>query len=147
MSRKFEWIQIHNRGNKTFLGSEWDFLLQIAQRHNLYGIQKPLTLYRKHGNNNSKDLNVTIKNFEFFVQNYFSDGLIQEKEHKKIQILIHMMKAFNNIKNKQYKEFIGNIKYCFKLSPKDSIFMWLDSLYYRIFKPLIFKLKYKIWKK
>lgn len=147
MSRKFEWIHIHNRGNKNFLGSESDFLLQIAKKHNLYGIQEPLTLYRKHGNNNSKDLNITIKNFEFFIQNYFSDGLIQEKEHKKIQILIHMMKAFNNIKTKQYKAFFKNILYCFRSSPKHTIHIWCNSIYYRVIKPLIFKLKYKLWKK
>lgn len=147
MSRKFDWIKIHNRGNKTFLGSEWDFLLQIAKKHNLYGIQEPLTLYRKHGNNNSKDLNITIKNFEFFVENYFSDWLIQEKEHKKIKILINMMKAFNSIKSKEYKNFFNNIISCFKLSPKNTISMRMDSLYYRCIKPLIFRFIYTSWKK
>lgn len=147
MSRKFEWIRIHNRWNQTLLWSESDFYLQIADKHNIYGIEQPLTLYRKHWKNTSKDLNITIKHFEFFVQKYFSEGLIEKKEYKKIQILISMMKSFNNINNKEYKIFFKNFINCFRLSPILTLTMWFNSLYYRGIKQYIFNLKNRLWKK
>jgi glycosyltransferase involved in cell wall biosynthesis len=147
MSKKFKWLKIHNRWNDTLLWSESDFWLQIAKKHNIYGIEKPLTLYRKHGSNTSKDLNITIENFEFFIQQYVAEGEIKQEEYKKIQILIAMMKSFNNIKNKEYKKIFDNVIVCFKLSRKDTIYMWIDSLYYRFIKPFIFKLIHTSWKK
>jgi hypothetical protein len=80
-------------------------------------------LYRKHGSNTSKDLNITIENFEFFIQQYVAEGEIKQEEYKKIQILIAMMKSFNNIKNKEYKKIFDNVIVCFKLSRKDTIYM------------------------
>ena len=147
MSRKFDWINIHNRWNQSLLGSESDFWLQIARKHNLYWIEVPLTLYRKHSSNTSKDLSLTIKHFDFFVQNYFSDGLITHKEYTNIQILIYMMKAFDSLLNHKYRLFITNVIHCFELSFFDTIRIWLTSVYYRLLKPYVFYFKNTLWKK
>lgn len=140
MSRNFDWLVIRNWGNKELLWSETDFWLQIAKKHNLYGIEKDLTYYRKHWNNSSSNLDTTIKHFTFLIDIYLRDWQINHKDYKKIKILIYLMLSFNAIKQYKHKEFFMNIINAFNISLIKTLHIWLNSLYYRFIKPLFFNL-------
>jgi glycosyltransferase involved in cell wall biosynthesis len=147
MSRKFDHITIHNRWKKDLLWSESDYRLQIANQYNIYGIEKPLTLYRKHWSNNSKDLDITIEHFRFLVKNYFSDWYIDELEYKKISILIGLMKFFHSLQNKKIKKAVLYFIDCLTISVIDTIVIWYNSFYYRLIKPYFLHLSKKLWRK
>jgi hypothetical protein len=68
MSRNY--IYINNYGKKDLMGTEGDFFLQIATKHHIYGIQTPLSAYRRHSHNTSSDLTVSISHFEFLMEKY-----------------------------------------------------------------------------
>lgn len=146
MSRKFDGVIIHNRWKKDLLWSESDYRLQIASKHNIYGIEKSLTLYRKHSNNSSKHLDISIEHFTFLVKNYLSDWYISEQEYNKISILIGLMKFFYSLQNKRIKKAIFYFMGCFSISFISTIIIWYNSLYYRLIKPYFLHISKKLWK-
>jgi len=140
MSRKFKWIKIHNWWNKQLMWSESDFWLQIANRCNIYGIEDSLTSYRKHSNNTSRNLDSTIKDFEFFVEKYYDDWLIDRENFKKIHILIYMMKCFNDLSKRRFSKFLIHFRVCLNTSLMETIKLLYRSIYYRMIKPYIYKI-------
>ncbi|MDR0282627.1 MAG: hypothetical protein LBI53_04985 [Candidatus Peribacteria bacterium] len=143
MSKKYD-IYIHNYGKIDLMGTETDYFLQIAENHAIYGIQKPLSSYRKHGNNTSKDLTTSISHFEFLVEKYIKMGKVNKSPIIKVKILIAMMKSIANISNKKRKCAIKNIVYCLQLSIIQTFIMGFRSLWYRILKPAFYPLKQKL---
>ena len=146
MSRKYN-ICIHNYDKSDLMGTEVDYLLQIAENHAMYGIQKPLSSYRKHTNNTSKNLTTSISHFEFLVEKYIAMGKVDKPSITKVKILIAMMKSVANIANKKRKNAIKNIIYCCQLSIPQTCIMGFRSLRYRMLKPTFYLLKQKLWTK
>lgn len=147
MSRNFDWIRIRNWWKTDLLWTESDFRLQIANRHNIYGIQKDLTLYRKHANNNSKDLEYTIEHYSFLINKYFEDGYVNISDYKKINIFINLMKSFNFIYKRKYCKSISFFIQCLHISVIHTAIIIANSIYYRICKPTLHKLYTILWKK
>lgn len=143
MVKRFNGMKINDFWKKDLMWSESDFWLQITKESNIYGIEESLTLYRKHANNTSKDANVSIGHFEFLVNVYFDRGYISTIDYRKVQVLISMMRCFVYLWQTQYLKSFYYFFHCFNLSFFDTLIVWLNSAYYRMIKPCLFKVFYK----
>lgn len=139
MSRAFPWMKINDRWNKELLWSESDFRLQISRKHNLYGIEDALTLYRKHWNNTSSNLDFTIGHYYYLISNYFTAWIINKQDFDKLTILVNLMRMYSSAQQLKIKESFMYLRECIKISFIETTILWGKSFYYRLLRPSVLK--------
>jgi hypothetical protein len=140
MVRKYEWMKVSDLWFPWLMWSESDLWLQIASKSNIYGIEEPLTLYRKHQGNASKNPDTSISHFEYFVKKYFSQKYLTDSEYQKMRILILLMRIFVALGQWRYREIFMNIFLSMKISIIQTFIIVFQSFYYRFMKPLFFRI-------
>lgn len=140
MVRRYSGMQVSDLGFHGLMWSESDFWLQIAKRTHIYGIEESLTLYRKHQDNTSKNPDTSITHFEYFVKKYFSQKYLSDSEYQKMQILILLMRIFVAIGQWRYQQVYRYIISSMKISFSQTFIIGFRSLYYRLIKPLFFRI-------
>jgi hypothetical protein len=84
---------INNKNqSKTYAVSDYDLFYRISSTHHVYGIDEPLTEYRRHAGNLSSAYTNLFKDLRDLIESYYEDSLISEKIYKEktswIDILI-----------------------------------------------------------
>lgn len=125
---------------KNYQISDYDFYFQIATQHNVYGIEKPLTKYRRHGNNLSWSNGWTSQDLETLIKYYFSIWLLDHKSYNNKMSWIQIVYAFFCIENWDKRNWIKHIIKAFNYS-------WNTYLIYKIFLCFLYLLPEFIWKK
>ncbi len=94
--------KIRDFDRSDLMGSESDFWMQIGSIYPIYGISEPLTYYRRHTQNTSKNLNKSISHFEFLIREYQKHNFIDALIFKKMEIIVSMMRAFAEVQNRDF---------------------------------------------
>ena len=95
--------KIRDFDRSDLMGSESDFWMQIGSVHPIYGISEPLTYYRRHAQNTSKNLTKSISHFEFLIQKYREYQYINALDFRKMEIIVSMMRAFVDLQNRDFQ--------------------------------------------
>jgi glycosyltransferase involved in cell wall biosynthesis len=143
MVKRYDGICIRDLGRDDLMGSETDFWLQIASRSPIYGIEEPLTFYRKHSWNTSKDLSISIGHYEYLVNYYYEQEYISGSDMRKLQILIAMMRIFDALHKGKFLDTINLFVSCLRISLVQTLISWFVAIYYRLLKPKIVHIFYR----
>lgn len=101
--------------NKAYSVSDYDFYFQVAKDHQVYYINEPLTLYRRHQTNLSWINPNVLDEVWALIQKYHEQKLISDKIYYKkmshnnlVQSLIYLE---NGQKNKSFQHWKDSLKY------------------------------------
>lgn len=99
--------------SKTYAVSDYDLFCRIASVHHVYGINKPLTEYRRHAGNLSSSYTGLFKDLKDLIESYYKKGIISEKIYQEKISWIGILMSISYLsfwdKKKAYHEWKNSI--------------------------------------
>jgi hypothetical protein len=93
-----EFFPIRNMtGSKTYAVSDYDLIFQISREHKVYGVEKSLTLYRRHANNLSASYVGLFDDLTLLINRYHTDEQISTPIYQQKQTWISLLKAISSL--------------------------------------------------
>lgn len=124
---------------KSYQVSDYDFYFQIATNYHVYGIQEPLTYYRRHENNLSWSNGWTSEDLEKLIYYYYKNKIISEDIYNKKMSWVQIVYSFFALERGEKKEWFRSFKQSFAYNKT-------RYLIYKLFLFIIFLLPTNFWK-